>query len=193
MPDLQQVLNQILHEPLSYMHEARLHLPAMLGGEAQANIINKILINRLQLNTECSVLIPGSMVAHVALNWLHLPQTAFLMSCQRQRARLARQGGLQRLPAWARQFAVLDLSPAQASVGREAINLNDLLKQSYIELSAWQGMLPLALQQRLALLFPPFVDDIQAERPPSPADPLLFTLALQYAQRHPNAPAYHSR
>ena len=191
MPDLQQVLNRILHEPLSYIHKRRLHLPAMLSGETQASIINEILIKHLQLNTECSVLIPGSKVAQVALNWRHLPQTAFLMRCQRERARLARQGGLQRLPAWARHFAELDLTPAQTSVGGEAINLSELLTQSYQELCIVRGALPLALQQRLALLFPPSADNFQTALPSGPADPLLFTLALQYAQRHPHAPAYH--
>ncbi|AZN35911.1 type III secretion apparatus protein OrgA/MxiK [Iodobacter ciconiae] len=191
MADLQQMLKQILHEPLSYIHEARLRLPPMLNGAPQSIIINEMLINRLHLSTEPPQITAGSTVLQGVLNWQHLPRTGFLISCQRMRASLARQGGLQRLPAWAQPFARLDLIPPQPSLNGETISFTDLIKQSYLELYACLGPLPPALKQRLALLFPPFVDTIKAQSPLAPAYPLLFNQALQYAQRHPHPPAYN--
>ncbi|AUH51349.1 type III secretion apparatus protein OrgA/MxiK [Chromobacterium sp. ATCC 53434] len=177
-------LRAILFDPLGYLHPRRLRLPPALIGPGQRAAVNDLLIAGYRLDTDwpaTASLDAGPWLRH----WRRLPQIAYLMGCHAKRAALGWQGGLLRLPDWARPFAALPLPSDAAAPGAPLSHLC-LLRAGYGQLLAWGGDMPPALRQRLPLLFPPELD-VEAAAATVP-DPLLLTLAIQYAQRHPHTP-----
>ncbi|WP_047257631.1 type III secretion apparatus protein OrgA/MxiK [Chromobacterium subtsugae] len=178
----------ILFDPLGYLHRERLSLPDEMRGGGQRAAVNDMLIAAYRLDTAW----PAGPHSHATRQWLRhwarLPQAAYLMGCQLLRPSLARQGALLRLPPWARDFAAMPLAAPAAPALPRAPDHADLLAAGYGQLLAWSGQLPRALVQRLPLLFPPAA--VLAARPAALPDPLLLTLALQHAQRHPHSPSF---
>lgn len=183
-------LLRVLFDPLSYLHPRRLSLPPALTESAAARAAaNELLLGAYRLDSDCVDLELDALARQWLRHWQRLPQVAYLIGCHSLRAGLAWRGGLLTLPEWAHTFSAIalptDAAPPQPIPGHDA-----LLRAGYARLQAWRERLPLPLAQRLPLLFPSHVDTVE----PAPgADPLILTLALQHAQRHPHTPPADSR
>ncbi|OHX10895.1 hypothetical protein BI347_20115 [Chromobacterium sphagni] len=180
------LVRAILFDPLGYLHRRRLQLPQTMDEPGQRAIINDMLIAAYRLDSGWPADSPNSLTRQWLRHWHRLPQAAYLMGSQLLRAGLAWQGASLRLPSWARDFSAMPLQTRAGHRPQQAINHADLLAAGYGQLLGWSNQLPPALAQRLPLLFPP--ESSAAAVPDASPDPLLLTLALQYAQRHPHSP-----
>lgn len=176
----------ILFDPLSYIAPQRLPWTPSLANPAARGIVNDLLIAAYELDTCWGVNEMSGVARQFLRHWQRLPQAAYLMGCQALRAELLRQGAILRLPGWAQAFVRLPLQTAHNAPSTRRVNHRDLSCAGYHQLLRWRTLLPLALTQRLPLLFPPMVDDLETAA--GQPDALLLTLALQQAGRHPFAP-----
>ncbi|AXD36119.1 oxygen-regulated invasion protein OrgA [Salmonella enterica subsp. enterica serovar Muenchen] len=182
-PSLSARLQQVVCDPLSYIHPDRTGIaPELIARPAQRAAVNELLIRAGRLDTcpgDSRHVLREPVAQHVLCQWDFLVQAAFLLGCSARRGELAWQGKLLRLPEWARLFLQVSL-PVTVPSG---IPQGGLLCTGYSLLQGSIRHLPRFLTQRVSLLFPP-----QAEcAPPSPpVDPLMLLLALQHAQRYPD-------
>ncbi|WP_413735571.1 type III secretion apparatus protein OrgA/MxiK [Sodalis sp. RH21] len=181
-------LDVILFDPLSWMHPRRLPLAPPLSGCGPRSIINDMVIAAQCWSTQRPEVPEHGLAAHFIRHWHALPQVALLMACQRHRALLSRQGRLRLLPGWARQFAELAIVESSAGPAVPVIMPDTLLAWGKSELLACGPWLPLAIQQRIPLLFSPDMDRSDGAAPAAPPSPLLIKLACQYAKRNPAIP-----
>ncbi|MEJ8674085.1 type III secretion apparatus protein OrgA/MxiK [Chromobacterium amazonense] len=177
-------LQRVLFDPLSYLHPGRLSLTASLTEPATARAaVNSLLLAVFKMEHNCDDSLLDSLARQWLRHWLRLPQTAYLIGCHFLRADLAWRAGQLALPEWAHAFSTIAL-PTEAAPRQAAPSHNAILRAGYARLLPWRARLPTPLAQRLPLLFPPHVDTVTAQQG---ADPLILTLALQHAQRHPHA------
>ncbi|PRP71107.1 hypothetical protein BUE93_08495 [Chromobacterium amazonense] len=178
-------LLHVLFDPLSYLHPRRLSLPVALTASQQSRAAaNELLLAAYQLSSDCGSLEMDAVTRQWLLHWRRLPQIAYLIGCHSLRANLTWRGGLLTLPEWAYTFITIDL-PTDPAPAQPIFSHDMLLSAGYARLQAGRKRLPLPLAQRLPLLFPPHVDTVEAT---TGADPLIFALALQHAQRYSAAP-----
>ncbi|OXJ21506.1 invasion protein OrgA [Burkholderia sp. HI2714] len=178
-------LLRVLFDPLSYLHPRRLSLPVSLTGQPAARAAaNELLLAAYQLRNDCTDAELDALARQLLRYWRRLPQAAYLIGCYARRSELAWRGAMLSLPQWARVFITIDL-PTDAATKQQPLCHNELLRIGYAQLRCWRKRLPVPLAQRFPLLFPPHVDAAPTE---PDADPMILTLALQYAQRHPHTP-----
>ncbi|QIU92599.1 type III secretion apparatus protein OrgA/MxiK [Yokenella regensburgei] len=181
-------LQRVLLNPMSYLNPLRARiLPHLVIGSAAQAVVNELLIVAFQLET--SSIYSSPMVRQWVKHWDRLPQVAYLIGCHNQRAELAREGALLRLPAWARSFITIS-HPTRISSRNIVFSHNMLMRIGYAQLLVCGRQLPKPLKQRFPLLFSPEVDSVV---PQTAADPLIFALALQHAQSYPNISPVDSR
>lgn len=178
-------LQRIRFDPLSYLHPQRVQIPARLINTPTARTaVNDILLRSYALDWQ-----PFQLDA-LAKQWIHhwyrLPHVAYLIGCHSLRADLAWKGNSCKLPHWANNFMRLTL-PTEISTGHKVIGDTELLTAGYTRLHPWVTRLPQPLAQRFPLQFPAAIEmAINDTAPQAEADPLILTLALQYAERYPN-------
>ncbi|NDL61505.1 type III secretion apparatus protein OrgA/MxiK [Acerihabitans arboris] len=181
-------LDSILCDPLSWMHPRRLPLPPALGGASSRSIINGMIIRSHSWSVEypppCASRTADLFIRH----WRRLPQVALLIAVQRHRASLARQGRLLQLPPWARQFSALAIVDSYDDGNAPVEIPGTLIAWGKRELLAFGDPLPLAIRQRISLLFSPELDrETGCEPKPVPSQ-LLIKLAFQHAERYSTTP-----
>lgn len=183
-----QPFEAILYDPLSWMHPRRLAVAPGLRGARQRSIINDMIIASQGWSVEMPLSTPSWLARQCVGQWHGLPQVALLIACQRHRALLARQGRIRLLPAWVRAFAELAIVESAAGSCLVNLSLGTLLSWGKNELLSGGEPLPIALSQRIALLFPPALDRENVASATFSDSPLLIKLALQYAKRNPAIP-----
>lgn len=189
---------KLMFDPLSYIHAERFSLENKAISLKQRAVINEMLLSSYQLTIDKPLLVPGSLAATLAKQWVDLPKVAFLLGCQRLRAELVMSGALFKLPAWARHFAEMPVRESAAgnlaASGKIAISDAYLSAQGLAEILSWQTSLPSWLWQRLPLLFSQKSDTflregaVRAPRLNAP-DITLFILAGQYAKNYSDTTA----
>ncbi|HEY0210464.1 type III secretion apparatus protein OrgA/MxiK [Acerihabitans sp.] len=180
-------LDGILYDPLSWLHPRRLSLPPALSGARARSIVNGMIIQAHDWSVDCPPCAVDGPTALFIRHWRRLPQAALLIAAQRHRASLARQGRLLLLPPWVRQFAGLAIVDSLA-VGDAPVMPATLIAWGRGELLAFGEQLPLAIRQRISLLFSPELDRESGGEPKPVPSRLLIKLALQHAEKHSATP-----
>lgn len=193
-------VQEIMFDPLSYIHPARFRLSANLMQPSQRAVINDMLLRSYQLTTvDTTTMLIGGVALTMIKHWWRLPQIAFLFGCYRLRNALLRRGALLRLPAWARQFAEMPLCANTSLVNNSGFYIADIATELSVEMIyaqglgeflSWQAALPLWLRQRLSLQFAPQSEALLQTNTLQPPNLFLFTFAMQYAKNHPD-PAFN--
>ncbi|QJU42306.1 hypothetical protein [Serratia marcescens] len=175
---------RIIFDPLSWIDESRVMIPDYFSQDTCRAVINQVVIEQMALATEE---IPHSddMLACLFIDeWFFLRQAALLMACQRHRANLAINGRLQELPASARQFAGFPLLNSHFRQGDRLLSSSELAQCALQELLVFSPELPIALRQRIPLLFADFTATNCYTDPLFTADSGLLILAIQHAKRN---------
>ena len=194
-------IQEIMFDPLSYIHPARFHLSVNLTQRSQRTVINDMLLHCYQLTTvDTTAMLIGGVALTMIKHWRRLPQIAFLFGCYRLRNTLLRRGALLRLPEWARRFAEMPLCVDAPLIKINGLHATDIFSELSVEaiyaqglgeFLSWQAALPLWLRQRLSLLFSPQTEALLQTNTLSIAtlqspNLFLFTFAMQYAKNHPD-------
>ncbi|WP_033046163.1 MULTISPECIES: secretion system protein [Pseudomonas] len=179
-------LQQILAEPLVYLHPQRLVVPAGFEGAEAQRVLNQIVLQGLRLEEPLPLMPLSSVAVKWVRGWRQLPYIALLMGACRLMPELARGAALLRLPVSVRRFANcsvavrggLPIDPSPVSLAQvEAAGLNALW--------SWHGHVPPPLLERLALQFTEPVVRLHRQWPVAKPDPTLFFMAVQHARLHP--------
>lgn len=181
-------LDRLLFDPLSWGHPRHLPLRGDLAGVRQRSIVNDMIIKAYGWSVRRPSLSGDGLALDFVNQWRYLPQVAVLIAAQRHRADLSQRGRLMTLPAWVRQFAQLDIVDSSATMTGTITSPGELLAWGKNELMSYGRQLPLAVRQRISLLFPP---DREREGHPdlqTDPSPFLIKLAFQHAKRHPDTP-----
>ncbi|WP_017901928.1 hypothetical protein [Pseudomonas asplenii] len=183
MNGLDECQRQILWQPLDYLASGRLPLPEACMGEPARQALNRILLEGLQL--PMSLPTPGAFTRLWIRQWRQLPQIARLMGAQRLWPSLARGARMGLLSAQVRDFAHCAIG---SRLSWELCADSPLLEQvdgvGLAHLLAFDEALPVALRERLVLMFSEAVVAWQARLPVPPPDHVLFFLAVQHARQH---------
>ncbi|NVZ99872.1 protein OrgA [Pseudomonas gingeri] len=177
-------LQQILWQPLDYLHARRLTLPEDVGGAAVRQVLNRMLLEGLGLQTSCST--SSALAALWVREWRRLPHIARLIGAQRLWPALARGARMGLLSAGVRDFARCAIGPrlvVEWQHGSPVLQQVDSV--GLAQLLAFERALPAALCERLPLQFPEAVVAGLVRWPACVPDPALFFLAVQHARRHP--------
>ncbi|OOG85043.1 secretion system protein [Pseudomonas sp. A25(2017)] len=179
-------LEQILAEPLAYLHPQRLVVPAGFEGVEARTLLNRIVLEGLGLHGPWPSMPLSGVAKQWVRHWRQLPYIALLMGAYRLMPDLARGAALQCLPVSVRRFASFNLGargglPVECvpvSMARvEAAGLNALW--------SWDEHVPHLLLERLSLQFCEPVVRLHRQWPVTKPDPTLFFLAVQHARLHP--------
>jgi type III secretion system OrgA/MxiK family protein len=192
----------VMFDPLAYIHPDRFSAPPGFDTPAQRAAINGLLLAGYQLTSESSAaalpVYQSDAVKLVLKHWFVLPQIVFLLGCQRLRLALARRGAVLRLPVSAQAFLTLPLlqqvdraNEACEAGNAVAPNRDALMREGMRQLHLALGELPVAVIQRMALLFAPALDSVAAtvandlHDMRDPAHALTLTMAIQHVKRNP--------
>ena len=170
-------LLRIMYAPLDYIHPAYLVRPAGSLSPAVQLALNHLLIQRFSLITESDQLLPlNDLSAQVVSAWALLPQVAWLIGCKLARGTLAMNGQLASLSPLARQFIALPVSCPGIELSLPWSKENVTMHGAAAVLAqTW----PMALQQRLKLLFDP---QTPAQLVGGTINRSLLSFAFDYAQ-----------
>ncbi|BCX66981.1 secretion system protein [Pseudomonas izuensis] len=180
-------LRAILAEPLDYLHPQRLTVPARFNGPEARNLLNRILLEGLELQGPW----PSTPLTAVAKQWVRhwrqLPHIARLIGTHRMMPDLARGAALRGLPLSLRRFAGYSIA-ARNSLALEcpAVSVTQVEAAGLNALWSWSGQVPRMLLERLNLQFPEPVVRLHRQWPITEPDTALYFLAVQHARLHPN-------
>ena len=146
-------LEDILFNPCQWIHPKQLRIPEMFDSADCRKVLNQILIKHFQLSVTCQDAVPGPFAAEVVDNWRLLPHTAYLLACRHYRAALVYQGDFEKLPQHAQQFSELSVSFRQPVRFGYPVDIEELEHGGLQILEGLTRQLPLALSQRIPLLF----------------------------------------
>jgi type III secretion system OrgA/MxiK family protein len=176
-------LLRVMYAPLDYIHPHHFQPTKDAISPLLQRAINHGLIKRFSLNTAIDFKLQASDFSHLLVShWDLTPHVAWLLGCKLARGSLARDGHLATLPGVARQFIELPLACP-------AFELNEELTAENIRLHGARYIfllkqhLPVALAQRLCLLFGPASGaDMQIAH----LNRSLLTFAFDYAKNFKN-------
>ena len=172
-------LLRVMYAPLDYIHPHYFQGPAISMPPALQQAINHALIKRFSLTTSIDFKLQSSDFSHLLVqHWSLIPEVAWLLGCKLARGSLARNGYLATLPGVARQFIELPLACSPCELNGEPTT--EAIRQHgarYLFLLKQQ--LPVALAQRLGLLFAP---QNGADSQAAILNRSLLTFAFDYAQ-----------
>lgn len=180
-------LPQILAEPLSYLNPQRLTVPAGFDGPEVRNLLNRIVLEGLELQGPW----PSPSLTAVAKQWVRhwrqLPLVARLMGAHRLMPDLARGAALLCLPLPLRRFAGCNLR-ARSGLPTESlpVSMEQVEAAGLNALWSWHEQVPSMLLERLILQFSEPVVRLHKQWPITEPDPALFFLAVQHARHYPN-------
>lgn len=172
-------LLRVMYAPLDYIHPHYFQTPKEMIPQPLQQVVNHGLIQRLKLNTAVDFKLQSSDFSHLLVQkWDLISDVAWLLGCKLARGSLAVNGHLATLPNVARQFIELPLAcPPHELVGAVTEDSIRLHGARYIFLLKQQ--LPVALAQRLSLLFSPEAGDADNA---SVLNRSLLTFAFDYAK-----------
>lgn len=181
-------LDTLLYDPLSWMHPKRLPLPPAFSGVRSRSVINEMIISSHNWSNECHLTKDDGLTPLFIRHWRRLPQVALFVAAQRLRASLARQGRLLLLPPLARQFAGLAIVDSFDDYHAPITIPVTLIAWGKNELMDYSERLPLAIRQRISLLFSPELDQETGYEPRTSPSQLLIKLAFQHAEKNSITP-----
>jgi len=187
MPSRTERLQQILADPLGYIHPQRLSVPAMLDTPAARRVLGDILFEGLWPGQRAEDIVRSALIDLWIDNWSLLPRVALLMGVQASWPHLARGAVMRQLDPDARAFGACSVAPRLETLALPDGDIAEVLVALGLgKLLAWRPHLPQGLIEPLLLQFPPQVVELQRRLPASTPDAALLTLAIQHARIHPN-------
>ncbi|WP_458130706.1 secretion system protein [Pseudomonas sp. R3-41] len=180
-------LEQILAEPLGYLHPQRTVVSAEFDGIEARTVLNRILLEGLGLQGPWPSVPLTGVTKQWVRYWRQLPYIARLMGVYRLMPELARGAVLLGLPGSVRRFASFDLGPRGGlPIERAPVSMAQVEAAGLNALWGWRDQVSHLLLERLDLQFSEPVVRLHQQWPiPQPA-PTLFFLAVQHARLHPN-------
>ncbi|SFN54353.1 type III secretion apparatus protein OrgA/MxiK [Pseudomonas sp. NFACC24-1] len=179
-------LQGILAEPLGYLHPQRLVLPAGFDGPQARSVLNRIVLEGLQLQGPWPPITLSGVAKQWVRHWWQLPYIALLLGAYRLRFGLARGAALACLPMSVRRFASYNLGlRGDLALQCPAVSMEQVEAAGLNALWSWHEQVPVPLLERLALQFSVPVVQLQRHWPLMQPDPTLFFLAVQHARLHP--------
>ncbi|UQI32908.1 secretion system protein [Pseudomonas bijieensis] len=180
-------LQQILAEPLAYLHPRRLVIPAGFEDAAARRLLNRIVLEGLELQGPWPSVPLTGVAKQWVRHWRQLPYIASLMGACRLRSELARGAALLCLPEMVRRFARFNLGARERlPIESSPVSLEQVQAAGLNALWSWHGVVPSPLLERLDLQFCEPVVHLHRQWPVTKPDPTLFFLAVQHARLHPN-------
>jgi len=180
-------LQAILAEPLSYLHPQRLSVPAGFDCPEARRLLNRIVLEGLQLEGPWPSVQLSPMANQWVGHWRRLPHIAELMGAYRVMPELARGGALRGLPMSLRRFASYSLGTrSRLPIDSPQVSMEQVQAAGLNALCSWHGQVPAMLLKRLTLQFCPSVVRLHEQWPVAEPDPALFHLAVQHARLYPN-------
>jgi type III secretion system OrgA/MxiK family protein len=180
-------LQQILAEPLDYLHVERLRIPLGFEGPEARHALNRIVLDGLAPQGPWPTAPLNTVADHWVQQWHQLPCIALLMGAWRLFPDLARGGALQQLPASVRRFASCSVGVRGGlPVEPSSLSMRQVEAAGFNALRGWSEHIPALLLERLSMQFAPQVVDLQRQWPTSEPDAALFFLAVQHARLYPN-------
>lgn len=182
-----EALQVILAEPLSYLHPQRLSVPAGFDGPEARRLLNRIVLEGLELQGPWPSTGLSAMARQWVCHWQRMPYIADLMGVHRLMPELARGGALLGLPLSLRQFASYSLGTrSRLPVDRPPVSMEQVRAAGLNALFSWHAQVPTMLLERLTLQFCASVVRLHEQWPVAEPDPALFHLAVQHARLNPN-------
>ncbi|MBB3211543.1 type III secretion system OrgA/MxiK family protein [Herbaspirillum sp. Sphag1AN] len=201
-------LQEIMFDPLRYIHAERLLLPSPLKVPRARAVMNRILLGSIP-PSPLSIDITASWhscARHMQLlkQWSRLPYICKLVGAQRSRECLAWGGRNLKLSPVVRNFMALPLWQADDDdcFGSDKMRFSSTSEMEGIELSSelqlqaaglacllnWQIAAPSTLISRMQLMFHPELDKLFASRRRQPTYPelILILQAIEYAKNYPD-------
>jgi type III secretion system OrgA/MxiK family protein len=180
-------LQAILAEPVSYLHPQRLPVPAGFDGPEVTNLLNRILLEGLELQGPWPLLPLTAVATQWVRHWRRLPYIARLMGAYRLMPDLARGAALRCLPLHVRRFAGLRQGTRSGlPIERSPVGVEQVEAAGLNALWSWHEQIPPLLLQRLVLQFSEPVVRLHKQWPVTEPDTALFFLAVQHARLYPN-------
>lgn len=179
-------LQEILAEPLGYLHPQRLAVPPEFGGPEARSLLNRMVLEGLELQGPWPSMALTGVTKHWIRHWRQLPYIALLMGAARLMPYLLRGAALLGLPASVRRFACCNLGDrSELPIERTPISVEQVQAAGLNALCSWHEQVAATLLERLFLQFPEPVVHLHRQWPINPPDPTLFFLAVQHARLHP--------
>ena len=180
-------MQAIVAEPLDYLHSQRLFVPAQFRGPEARQVLNRIVLDGLQLQSTWPPVALSAVARQWVLHWRQLPRIAGLMGAWRLMPELTRGGALLRFPLSMRRFASCSLGVRSAlPIDCQAISMQVVEAAGLNALCGWHEQVPSFLVERLFLQFSPPVVRLHEQWPMAKPDPALFHMAVQHARLNPN-------
>lgn len=180
-------LQQILAEPVDYVHVERLSIPVDLAGPDARHVLNRIVLEGLELQGPWPATPLNAVAALWIRQWRQLPYIAALLGAWRLFPQLARGGALQQLPLSLRRFASCRVGPrGDLPIEASTVSMQHVEAAGFNSLCGLSDSIPTLLLERLPLQFSQQVVDLHRQWPVAEPDAALFFLAVQHARLHPN-------
>ncbi|EAC1403644.1 hypothetical protein APX81_17200 [Escherichia coli] len=171
-------IQKIIYNPLSYIHMDRLDIPCDLITTAKArSAANDFIIELYQLDK--SIEPWGNDVYYWINLWDVLPQITYLLGYHMY-GYLKWCGETICVPDWVKHFSFKADTDIRLKLTRPKEE-KELYLKGYEYISCACQNLPLPLRQRVSLLFPDYVDEVQ---PVDKTDTLLLTMVAQYVKKN---------
>lgn len=179
-------LQQILAEPLGYLHPQRLVVPAGFEGSEARSLLNRIVLEGLAMQGPWPSMPLTGVAKQWVRHWRRLPYIALLMGAYRLMPDLARGAALGCLPMSVRRFASYSLGGRGGlPIDRSPVAVAQVEAAGVNALWSWHEQVPAALLDRLALQFSETVVRLHRQWPLTKPNPSLFFLAVQHARLYP--------
>jgi type III secretion system OrgA/MxiK family protein len=180
-------LQRILAEPLSYLHPQRLSVPAGFDGPEARNLLNRIVLEGLELQGPWPSTPLTAVASQWVRHWRQLPYIARLMGAYRLMPDLARGAALLGLPLPLRRFAGCNLGTRSGlPIGCSPVSVEQVEAAGLNALCGWHEQVPPMLLERLTLQFSEPIVRLHRQWPVTEPDTALFFLAVQHARLYPN-------
>lgn len=179
-------LQEILADPLAYLHPRRLVVPAGFDGPEARGLLNRIVLEGLELQGPWPSVPLTGVAKQWVRHWRRLPYVALLMGACRLLPELVRGAALLRLPMPVRRFVGLTLGTrGDLPIDCSPVSVEQVEAAGLNALWSWQAQIPALLLERLVLQFPEPVVRLHRQWPVTPPDSTLFFLAVQHARLYP--------
>ncbi|PNM27203.1 type III secretion apparatus protein OrgA/MxiK [Yersinia enterocolitica] len=175
-------LNEILYDPLSYLHSQRLKLNfSLISTPLCRSIVNDMIFDIFHLT------VPNIQVNTQSRFWIHhwynIPQIAYLIGCHASREELMWRGRILNIPLWAKDYLKIASSyaPKFSSPPGEPFTHSLILNAGYSGLISYIEGLPEPLRQRIPLLFPDCIDGVNSQ---FTVNPFILRVISHYVEKN---------
>ncbi|HEF4758026.1 TPA: secretion system protein [Pseudomonas putida] len=180
-------LQEILAEPLGYLHPQRLTVPPGFDGPEARHQLNRIVLEGLELQGPRPSTPLTAVAQQWVIHWRQMTYIARLMGAHRVMPDLARGAALRTLSLPVRRFAGLNLGARSGlPIDGSPVSMEQVEAAGLNALWSWYTQVPPMLLERLILQFSEPVVRLHRQWPLTKPDTALFFLAVQHARRYPN-------